>query len=56
MKRFKSPQRVRWFCLPMTKSPIFFRNRNKNIAAKFRAARTQAFTASVEVTGVAMAA
>ncbi len=41
--------------LPMIRSPIFFsRRRTQDTAAKFHAARSQAFATWAEVTGVAM--
>ena len=57
MKRFKSPRQAQRFL--STHDPIanfFSGRRNQDTAAKFRAARSQAFATWAEVTGVAMAA
>ena len=57
MKRFKSPRQAQRF--PSTHDQIanfFSRRRDQDTAAKFHAARSQAFATWAEVTGVAMAA
>ena len=57
MKRFKSPRQAQRFLSTHDQiANVFSRRRNQDTAAKFRAARSQAFTAWAEVTGVAMAA
>ena len=57
MKRFKSPRQVLWFLSTHDQIANFFsRRRNQDTAAKFRAARDQAFTTWAEITGVATAA
>jgi len=57
MKRFKSPRQVQRFLSPHDQvANVFSRRSNQDTATKFRAARSQAFTAWAEVTGVAMAA
>ena len=56
-ERFKSPRQVPWFLSTHDQIANFFsRRRNQDTAARFRAARCQAFTTWAEVTGVAMAA
>jgi putative transposase len=57
MKRFKSPRQVQRFLSTHDQiANVFSRRPNQDTAAKCRTARTQAFTAWAEVTGVAMAA
>ena len=57
MKRFKSPRQVQRFLSTHDQiANVFVRHANQDTAAKFRTARSQAFTAWAEVTGVAMAA
>jgi putative transposase len=57
MKRFKSPRQVQRFLFTHDQMTNVFSCRpNQDTAAKCRTARTQAFTAWAEVTGVAMAA
>ena len=57
MKQFKSPRQVQRFLSTHDQvANVFSRRSNQDTATKFRAARSQAFTAWAEVTGVAMAA
>ena len=57
MKRFKSPRQAQRFLSTHDQIANFFsRRRNQDTAAKFRAARSQAFATWAEVTGVAMGA
>ena len=57
MKRFKSPRQAQRFLSTHDQIANFFsRRRNQDTAAKFRAARGQAFATWAEITGVAMAA
>jgi putative transposase len=57
MKRFKSPRQVqRFLSIHDQIANVFTRRPNQDTAAKFHSARSQAFTAWAEVTGVAMAA
>ena len=57
MKRFKSPRQTQRFPSPHDQiANVFSRRRNHDTAARFRAARSQAFTTWAEITGVAMAA
>ena len=57
MKRFKSPRQVqRFLSIHDQIANIFTRRPSQDTAAKFHSARSQAFTAWAEVTGVAMAA
>jgi len=56
MKRFKSPRQVQRFLSTHDQiADVFSCRPNQDTAAKFRAARSQAFTTWAEVTGVAMA-
>jgi putative transposase len=55
MKRFKSPRQVqRFLSIHDQIASVFFRRPNQGTAAEFHTARGQTFTASAEVTGVAM--
>ena len=54
MKRFKSPRQVQLSTHDQIAN-FFSRRRNQDTAAKFRAARSQAFAAWAEATGEAMA-
>ena len=57
MKRFKSPRQVqRFLSIHDQIANVFSRRTNQDTAAKFHSARSQAFTAWDEVTGVTMAA
>jgi putative transposase len=57
MKRFKSPRQVQRFLSTHDQiANVFSRRPDQDTAAKFRAARSQAFITWAEVTGVAMAA
>src|SRR3954453_8560501 len=57
MKRFKSPRQVQRFLATHDQvANVFSRRPNQDTAAKFHAARHEAFAIWTEVTGVAMAA
>jgi putative transposase len=57
MKHCKSPRQVqRFLSIHDQIANVFSRRPNQDTAAKFHSARSQAFTAWAEVTGVAMAA
>ena len=57
MKRFKSARQVQRFLSTHDQiANAFSRRPSQDTAAKFRIARSQAFTSWTEVTGVAMAA
>jgi putative transposase len=57
MKRFKSPRQVQRFLSAHDQiAKVFSRRPNQDTAAKFRTARSQAFTAWAEAIGVKMAA
>jgi putative transposase len=57
MKRFKSPRQAQRFLSTDDQiGNVFSRRPDQDTAAKFRAARSQAFVNWAEVTGVAMAA
>jgi putative transposase len=57
MKRFKSPRQVQRFLSTHDQiANVFTRRPNQDTAAKFRTARSQAFSTWSEVTGVAMTA
>jgi putative transposase len=57
MKRFKSPRQVQQFLSIHDQiANVFTRRPNQDTAAKFHSARSQAFTAWAEITGVAMVA
>jgi putative transposase len=57
MKHFKSPRQVqRFISIHDQIANVFSRRPHQDTAAKFHSARSQAFTAWAEVTGVAMAA
>ena len=57
MKRFKSPRQAQRFLSTHDQiANVFSRRRNQDTAIKFHTARSQAFAAWAEVTGVAMAA
>jgi putative transposase len=56
-ERFKSPRQVQRFLSTHDQiANLFSRRPNQDAAAKFRCARSQAFTIWAGVTGVAMAA
>jgi putative transposase len=57
MKRFKSPRQVQRFLSTHDQiANVFSRRPDQDTAAKFRAARSQAFVTWADITGVAMAA
>jgi putative transposase len=57
MKRFKSPWQVqRFLSIHDQIANAFTRHPNQDTAAKFHSARSQAFSAWAEITGLAMAA
>jgi putative transposase len=57
MKRFKSPRQVqRFLAIHDQIANVFSRRPDQDTAAKFRTARSEAFSTWVEITGVAMAA
>jgi putative transposase len=57
VKRFKSPRQVqRFLSIHDQIANVFTRHPNQDTAAKFHSARSQAFSAWAEITGVAMAA
>ena len=57
MKSYKSPRQVqRFLSIHDQIANVFSRRPNQDTAAKFQSARTHAFTAWAEVTGVAVAA